>query len=260
MYNNYLECIKQLNKENIKQSDFKSNSIYNHILEHVSYELGTKYLNLISNEFSYINTDKIVEYLNINDTYGVPIKHTYNLNNNLLYCSPTSLRYVYHALVILDYYKNTGCRNIVELGCGYGGLCLAINFFSKFLHININNYHLIDLPVACNLIDCYLDVNKSNIYTNILLHSSDVFGYDIVDSNLFFISNYCYTEIDKTLNTCYSKILLPKTSNGFIIWQNGAGICPINNAEEITGKNTKQIIEERPQTDVFNFGNYFVYF
>ena len=85
-----------------------------------------------------------------------------------------------------------------------------------------------------------------------------------MDTNLFFISNYCYTEIDKVHNDKYSLILLPKTINGFITWQNGGcgGIYPIEKTNNITKKNIVKIEEEKPQTDA-GYGihkNYFVYF
>ena len=194
----------------------------------------------------------------------MPTKYTYTFKNISLLCSPTSLRYIYHALVILEHYKNTECKNIVEVGCGYGGLCLAINYFSKLLNITIKNYNMIDFPDVCNLINCYLDVNKDNIQTNISTYSCILFGEQITDNDLFFISNYCYTEVDRFINSSYSKILLPKTTNGFIVWQNGGnkGAYPVNSVKEITYKTPIKIIEEKPQTDAGYgiFKNYFVYF
>ena len=264
MYNNYLNYLNTIDEINFEEMNFKSNQSYNGILEHVSYELGVKYLTLIENDFNNIEINNIIDFLTINDKYGFPNKHNYSFMGNPLHCSPTSLRYIYHALVILDYYKNTNCKNIVEVGCGYGGLCLAINFFSKILHISISSYNIIDLPNACKLISIYLDVNKNNIHTDIHIHHSNSFGNDVNNSDLFFISNYCYTEIDENLNTNYSKILLPKTNNGFIVWQNGGnkGAYPIDKVQEITGKVPLKIMEEKPQTDAGYgiFKNFFVYY
>ena len=65
-------------------------------------------------------------------------------------------------------------------------------------------------------------------------------------------------------NTLYSTTLLPKTTNGFIIWQNGGnrGSYPIENSKTITGKEIIKVIEEKPQTDagVGIHKNYFVFF
>jgi hypothetical protein len=189
MYQSYLNCIKDIDSNNIKTINFKSNEHYNGILEHVSHELGLKYLNLIENEFSNIDFKNITEFIKINDHYGNPKKYNFFLQNNTLFCSPRSLRYIYHALIILEHYKNTECKNIVEVGCGYGGLCLAINYFSKLLNIDIKNYNLIDFPEVGNLINCYLDINKDNIQTNVFIHSCNSFGEQITDNHLFFISN-----------------------------------------------------------------------
>ena len=126
---------------------------------------------------------------------------------------------------------------------------MAINYFSKLSNIYINNYNIIDIPEVLNLIKKYLDLNKKYIQTNIIYHSSQTYGSDIIDKQLFFISNYCYTEIPEIHNTNYSKILLPKTNNGFIAWQHGGTSgYSIDKSSEITGKIISNIIEEKPQT------------
>lgn len=264
MYNNYINYLKENNFNDLHTCNFKSNDIYSGILEHVSYDLGLQYLNLIETEFTNICYNDIISYVNINDKYGQPNLHKYNFQQFEILCSPTSLRYIYHALMILNHYKDTNCENIVEVGCGYGGLCLAINFFSKLNNISITNYNIVDLPEVCNLIQKYLDINKQFIHTNVILHSAETYGINITDNQLFFVSNYCYTEIDNLKNKMYSSILLPKTTNGFITWQNGGnnGSYPIEKTSEITGKQIIRVIDEKPQTDA-GYGiykNYFVYF
>jgi hypothetical protein len=266
MYNNYTNYLKNIvdDEDKLSKSQFKSNKHYRGILEHVSYELGIKYLELIQNEFINIKYDNILDFVSLNDKYGNPELFNYSFMNKNIICSPTTLRYVYHALTILNYYKNTECKNIVEVGCGYGGLCLAISFFSKVLNIKINDYNIIDLPEPCKLIKGYLNLHKNSIHTTIKIHSAETYGENITNENLFFISNYCYTEIDKVYNTMYSTILLPKTTNGFITWQNGGnkGIYPIEKCSELTGKEIINVIEEKPQTDA-GYGvykNYFVFF
>ena len=74
MYQSYLNYVRNISSNNIKTINFKSNKEYNGILEHVSRELGLKYLNLIENEFSNIDVKNIHEFVEINDHYGNPIK------------------------------------------------------------------------------------------------------------------------------------------------------------------------------------------
>ena len=195
MYTNYTNY---LNKDNSILYSFKSNNDYCNILEHVSLEHGNDYLNLILNEFNFIDKTNIIDFCKINDNYGSPRLFYISKEDLQLYCSPTSLRYIYHALIILKYLKETNCKNIVEVGCGYGGLCLSINYFMKFFNITIDNYNIIDLKEPCNLIKQYLDLHKDNIHTNIILHDSSTYGSNVNNNDLFFISNYCYTEIEKT--------------------------------------------------------------
>ena len=131
MYMNYLNFIRTINKNNIHNINFKSNEKYNSILEHVSIEQGIEYLNLIKIEFEYITYENIIGFVNINDKYGFPSKYNfeYTPNHEMIHASPTSLRYIYHSLIILNHFKKTNLTSIVEIGCGYGGLFLAICYF-----------------------------------------------------------------------------------------------------------------------------------
>jgi len=258
MYTNYINFLSSLDKKNIQHLNFKSQGDYNSVLEHVTYEYGIEYLSLIENEFSDITKEQIIEYLNINDKYGFPKKNTFNFKTNgEISCSPTSIRYIYHALLILQHYKKNDLTEVVEVGCGYGGLFLAICFFSEIVHVKINKYHFVDLPEVCNLINNYLELNKSYINIEYQIYSSDNFGRDIKAHNLFLISNYCFTEISDEYKQQYISNLFPKCKNGFIIWQTVFGY-KIENANKIFNKIV--IEEERPQTCHLVQKNYFVYF
>jgi putative sugar O-methyltransferase len=255
MYNEYENCVKN------ELTDFKNNRIYNSILEHVTEEQGKEYVNYIENflkeTFTQISFYNINDYLLLNDKYGNPKKYSYTIFDNKILCSPSSLRYIYHSLIILKYIKYTNSKKILEVGCGYGGLFLAINHFSKILEISIDKYYLIDLPIICQLIKCYLE-QYSDINISYILKSAYSYGEDIDDNELFFISNYCFTEINKEHRDSYILKLFPKINNGFIIWQTVFGL-PIKNTN-IIGKDIKKIVEETPQTAPVTNKNYFVYF
>jgi len=258
MYNSYLRYVENINFDNIKYSNFKNNPEYNGILEHVSREQGINYLNLIKKDFSDITFKQIKDFSSINDRYGEPKKETYDyVNNEDITASPTSIRYIYHALLILKHYKDNTSSEIVEVGCGYGGLFLAICFFSRILDIKIDKYYFIDLPQVCNLINNYLLINKDHISINYEIHSSNNYINKIRNTNLFFISNYCFTEITEEYRNNYIKYLLPNVSCGFIIWQTVFGFN-IENAYKIL--KVKYIKEELPQTAPNENKNYFVYF
>ena len=268
MYKNYISYLSNTSDTDISELNFKSSRAYFGIVETVSSDIGKKYFDLILEEIytTKIGVQDIIDFCNLNDSIGKPNLIVYYIPDYPynLKCSPTSLRYFYHALLILRHIKTTECNNIVEIGGGYGGLCLAINFLLKFFDININNYHIIDLAEPIKLIEKYLNYNKSIMKINNIYHDSASFGSDIEDKNLFMISNYCYTEIDRELNNNYNKNLLHKINNGFIVWQNGGngGIYPIEEAKDILNKDILKTCEEKPQTDSGQgiHKNYFVYF
>ena len=262
MYSKYQNYLMTLDQDTISSTDFKSNTMYHSILEHVSQKYGNEYLELIKVEFAVITDEQINDYVQLNDQYGSPALKHHEYQDTSIECSPTSLRYVYHALLILNHFRATDCKNIVEVGCGYGGLCLAINYFAKIFEIQIGTYNLVDLKEPLNLIKNYTLLHSIDF--NLMYHDSETFGADINNDELFFISNYCYTEINESLNKSYTDILLPKVKNGFITWQNGGngGIYPVSDASAILNKEVELIVDERPQTDSGKgiCTNYYVYF
>lgn len=257
MYNSYISCIKTITNSNFLNCNFKSNNNYTSILEHVSYNQGFKYLTNILQEFPDININDIINFCKINDKYGAPNMYNYTPELN---CSPTTLRYIYHSLLILTHIKQTNITKIVEVGAGYGGLFLSLNYFSRLLNVNIQHYYIVDLPETCNLINIYLNYNKNNININFSIYNANNYGKDINETDLYFISNYCFTEINEEHRNNYIINLLPKISGGFIIWQNCFNFN-VNNSN-ILFKNKKLCIEdERPQTagNTVETKNYFVY-
>ena len=252
---------EELKEPEFRYANFKNNEDYINILEHVTENLGEQYLKLIFKEFPEISEEDVIKYLAINDRFGNTVKRTYVTDNGTIFsCSPTSLRYVYHALIILDYYKTTGCENMVELGPGYGGLFLAISYFANILHIHIGKFHFIDLPGANNLIEFYLNLHKDVITIPYELHESSKYGKTVPPEKLFFISNYCYTDIDTTEKEYYYSNLIRKADSGFIIWQSIA--FDIEYSKQIFQDIAKiNVTSEKPQT-CFNAStpNYFVFF
>jgi hypothetical protein len=211
MYANYIQYIKYICAQK-DLSNFKSNNNYRDILEHVSSEQGQLYLDCILSNTNLSMSD-IKNFCNKNDSIGSPLKTLYGD----LFVSPTSLRYIYHSHLIFEHIKNLSLNNIdiVEVGCGYGGLCLAINFFKEKYGIGVNSYKLIDLKEAINLQKIYLSMVD---ISNIEYIDSDTFGKDIKDSNMFLISNYCFSEISDDLQKMYIQLLFPKVSHGFMAW------------------------------------------
>jgi hypothetical protein len=273
IYDSYQTYLNSIKDHGIEGLTFKTESTYTHTLEHVSKEYGEKYLSLISQEYS-LRFDHIAEFVRMNDKYGSPKVYSFRYSDNEFVASPTTLRYIYHALRILDHYrsvverKETGPSKIVEVGCGYGGLFLAICYYSKLFGIPIGQYNMIDLPETTNLIKKYVAVHPLLTFgiSYRILNTSPVgdYGFSKGDLDGFFISNYCFTEIDEVYRKQYVDYLFRSgvVKHGFITWQTVFGV-PISSIRQyLVGglSDGVSIEEERPQTAFVDFPNYFVRF
>jgi hypothetical protein len=203
---NYVRTITDLH-------DFKSHPSFTYVLEHVSFEYGSEYLRYIKYLTPFTNED-IINYCNKNDKYGSGIKYDYGI----VVTSPTNLRYILHAYLILKHITELGRSriNIAEIGCGYGGLCLAIEHFSKIMNVTIDNYYLVDLPDIINLQKRYLGNFSLSFKTH--FHNALQYGSDIENNDLFLVSNYCFSEISDNNQKRYIEQLFPKVSHGFMAW------------------------------------------
>jgi len=211
-YNRYTNYVSEI-CDNNDLTSFKQNHNYQYMLEHVNYEQGLKYLNCIRCNSS-ISEDSIKSFCALNDSIGNPSKLSYGS----LSCSPSSLRYIYHAHLILKHFQsfNLPSYKLIELGGGYGGLCLAIHQFAPDYNISIESYTIVDLPSPLRLQQKYLSFMP--IQSKLSFVNSETFGKDISDSGLFLISNYCFSEISAEFQRNYIKNLFPKVSHGFMAW------------------------------------------
>lgn len=238
-YTSYCTAIERFINEG--ELNFKSNHTYQSILEHVSYELGLEYLTLIMEELK-IDKETIKTFCSLNDSIGKPTLYEYNDFK----CSPTSLRYIYHANIILRNVKDG--MTINEIGGGYGGLCLAISHFMKHFNIKISGYNIIDLGSPIKLQKRYLSHHQLNFPVNWFDAMS--FGKEIGDGNNFLISNYAFSEIKPEYRYGYLRELFPKMKHGFLIWNDRIYPDIHRNID---------VMLEKPMTNE-NYDNYFVSF
>jgi SAM-dependent MidA family methyltransferase len=126
------------------------------------------------------------------------------------------LRYLYHAHLILTHLKSSSLTDIVEIGGGYGGLYLAIDFLYTKYDVEIKSYSIIDLEIATNLQKKY--ISNFNTKIPVFFYKSQLFGADIDKKDLFLISNYCFSEINMDLQKKYVEILFNKVVHGFMCW------------------------------------------
>jgi putative sugar O-methyltransferase len=197
---------------------FKSDPRYTHMLEHVSKPQGEVYLECISQK-SPIAREEVINFCAINDANGSPKKEEFHKYIPNVAVSPSSLRYIYHAHMILSHMKGFGTnepKDIVEIGGGYGGLCLAVHYFAPKYGIKINSYTICDLTNIICLQELYLNKVDPNIKVNFV--DAATYGANIPHDKMFLISNYCFSEISMEHQTKYREHLFPKVSHGFFAW------------------------------------------
>lgn len=216
-YIRYTEYVKNITSSN-DLSSFKMNPAYSYMLEHVSYKQGLKYLAQILS--LGIDIKDVEEFAKMNDSLGSPFK--FKFNELSFPVSSTNLRYVYQAHLILSHFRTLGNPiNIVEIGGGYGGLYLAINYFNKKFNLQIDSYSIIDLPEIIELQKLY--TSKFNAVTTIPLqvYSANEFGANLPKTkNLCLISSYSFSEIAMSMQNKYIENIFPHLEKGFIAWNN----------------------------------------
>lgn len=152
MLGSYAQSCFDCASDEEKFKNFKKDSGYRTILEGAPKLFFDYYIEAIkSHENSKTFLDNLDKF-KINDTVGNP--DTY-VDPEVGEFSPSTLKFAFNAIDILEFVKTQGgdskIKNIVEIGGGYGGLCLILSGFIEW-----DQYTLIDLPETCLLVDKYV--------------------------------------------------------------------------------------------------------
>ena len=200
-YKEYKEICLNASIDDEVFTHFRRNHNYTPILEHTSYDLGKGYIEWLTQNNFDVNQ---IEKIKLNDLQGGAILEQYDEPFGQI--CPSTLRYtkVMHELELM--FGAFDGKNIIEIGVGYGGQCKIINDISKPA-----SYTLVDLPEALALSKRYL--SDSN-FTNINYLTQDQLStdkeYDLV------ISNYAFSECDKSIQIGYVNDVLKKSESGYI--------------------------------------------
>jgi putative sugar O-methyltransferase len=204
----YFESCKEFVLDDEKFNNFKQDSRYNAVLEHIKKEESITYISEMKSK--ELITDSVLEKVKENDKYGSPTVFEYDEFGII---SPSTIRYLKSSLDIVDYFGNDAKYNsVLEIGGGYGGLCKV---FSSL--VNFSNYTLIDLPEPSKFSEKYLgkfeDIKDkiSYIDTENLVPIKDL---DLV------ISNYAFSECTKKYQEIYYETVIKNASKFYIIYNN----------------------------------------
>lgn len=220
---------------------FRINPKYTAILEHVTENEGNVYLNIIKRIKPSL-LDNIEKY-KTNDSAGSPVRY----NTDFGFISPTTIRYIKVLGDLISQFGSLDGLDIVEIGCGYGGQAKII--MDTF---NVKSYTLIDLKPVLDLTKKYMesvgvDTNKITFATIDTLPTDK--QYDL------FISNYAFTECNKTIQLEYFDKVITHSKMGYIT---ANFINNFFNLDYLTLSDLQSMIynttlvEEEPKTHVNN--------
>lgn len=203
----YIESCKDFVLNDDKFNNFKQDSRYTPVLEHVQKEESLSYISEMKSK--ELITEKILKSIKENDKYGSPTLFNYEEFGLI---SPTTIRYIKNSLDILDYFgSDINYNNILEIGGGYGGLCKVFSSFNNF-----NSYTLVDLPEPSKLSQKYLN-NFDNIKNKIkYINTENLISFENLD---LVISNYAFSECTKKYQEIYYETII-KNSQRFYITHN----------------------------------------
>lgn len=180
---------------------FKRHPDYMAAVENLSAGYGNEYLTVILR--NYFELHAYFERFRQNDVFGDPVVHQYGGVGKF---APTTLRSIKIAGDLRREFKDLGCMHIVEIGGGCGGLCKILSDLGGFA-----SYTLIDLP-ACNaLSQKYLErLGIQNVHFVDATTLNELGQYDLV------ISNYAFSEFDRSIQDQYVEKVIKPTPRGYI--------------------------------------------
>jgi len=238
-----LVCLRASEDEEIFKT-FKTIPEYTQILEHTSIGFGLDYYNLIKRDNPEMLSNIHMDKFKTNDKFGGSSVHSYE-NIDI---APSTLRYIKVLSDLIKIFGNLDGFKIAEIGGGYGGQCKIIkDYFS------IKDYHIVDIKEANALSKKYLD--KLNVKDVRFSESDNLKNeeYDLI------ISNYAYTELDRSLQDIYKKFIINHSENGYITCNfiinpfNGFAFDTYSDQELMSLNSKMEKLQEEPLTSPNNY-------
>ncbi len=226
LYSEWNKKALEISEGKIPEWKSKCSEVY-YMLEHVAGHDAIQFAKQCLQEG--LTHSQIQNYAKLCDSVGSP--HVYYYPELNLSFSTTCIRYLYHATQIIKMKPNLP---IVEIGGGYGGLALAINYVANLKNVSIPVYIIIDLPNVQKLQEYYLNHFSLNF---------PVFFSSTYEVPCFLVSNYALAEMgESNRNNYISDFIYPYVQAGFLAWNSASSYDFLNEKYEYT------VEEEKPKT------------
>jgi len=193
-------CVKAVN-DPAYFKNFRSLPNYAPILE---LENGRPFLEYLIRHPSSIIIGKMDAFGKL-DQIGKPHTCAFMGNQNF---SGTTLRYIVIAQNIQDFFQLPENAKIAEIGAGFGGQCYILSQIQPF-----SQYYIYDLPEVESLIKKVLGVLSVPHVSCMPLEAS--IPEEKID---LLISNYAYSECDRTTQLSYFERVVKKSDRGYMMY------------------------------------------
>lgn len=202
---------------------FKSDPYYRQILEHVNRDQGEQYIDCIRRDFP-VEWEKFKGiFLGViadNDNLGAPEK--FRFEELGIECSPTSLRYLQHALLTWQQIILSGITyvHVIEIGGGYGGLALFMSRLAAIYKCILRSYTIVDIPEAGEMQAAY--THALAVPVRIVDGEDDTAIARMIEATArndrFLVSAYGYSEFSEPIRDHYKDAIVAHCPHGLLVW------------------------------------------
>lgn len=224
---------------------FRKNFYYRQILEHVNYELGSKYFNLLSSQ----SKKELLEHQELKSLSKVGSPRRYFFPE-LGFISPTMIRYQYVSQEFRRLFGDSIGDSIAEIGVGFGGQFAVLE-----KNFSFSTYSMFDLPQVIKLTNKVITAAGSPVDKIV---ECDIDAPNITACDLV-ISNYAFSELPIAIQDGYIKGVLSKAKRGYLIMNSGrtnhsgrsSGKYSLDQLRDLLPK--FEVLEELPKTGPDNY-------
>jgi hypothetical protein len=204
---NYINKCKSFVDNDEAFKNFRQDPDYKIILEGWN-EGGNTWLGEILSSYG---DEALLDRLDLfkrNDIYGSPTILKYPIVGDMC---PFTLKYILDAFRIIENLGNQEYKKIVEVGVGFGSMCIIMESIYQF-----DEYVLVDLPEVIELTKKYL-VNFPEIYSKLkFIPCNTIDDMNNFDEFDLFISDAALAECDMNTQHLYLDKFLEKSKFGYI--------------------------------------------
>lgn len=201
-YSKYISACNYIINDDKLFRRFRSRAGYTWVMDNVPEYIGLECLEAVERD-----NPELLQILNRfaeNDRMGNPPISTYEKYNVRL--NPTTCRYIKILSDLVNVFGSLDGLNIIEIGSGYGGQCRIIYDIFK-----PKSYTLVDLKEPLFVAKKYLGYYKIQPTLRQTTDNSKI-EYDLC------ISNYAYSELDRSYQDFYFEHIIDYCKKGFMVW------------------------------------------